>query len=130
MLKYCKIVDNEKGLVQVGIGTNDNFYKSLGFTQKEVEQDEKGNYYLKGKVPKVTKEEQKQQLRQELENTFYETYPLYKQCNIAIYGTEEERQAFKEFHDKLVAKYDAEIVPLFVITKPAIFPWPIKFILL
>ena len=112
MLKYVKIIDEEKGLVEVGLGTNTNFYKSLGFIEKEVEQDNKGNYYLKGKIPKATAEEQKQQLKEELENTFYNTYPLYKQCNIAIYGTEEERKEFKEFHDKVVGEYDEKVKEL------------------
>ena len=50
MLKYCKIVDNEKGLVQVGTGTNENFYKSIGFTLQEVEKVD-GVWYLQGKSP-------------------------------------------------------------------------------
>lgn len=111
MLKYCKIINEEKGLVQVGTGSNINFYKSIGFTLQEVEEVD-GIWYLQGKVPEPDLEIKKQELKQELENQFYTEYPLYKQCNIAIYGTEEERQKFKEFHDKLVEEYDKKIIEL------------------
>ena len=111
MLKYCKIINEEKGLVQVGTGTNENFYKSIGFTLQEVEEVD-GVYYLQGKAPASDLEKKKQELKQELEQQFYKEYPLYKQCNIAIYGTEEERQKFKEFHDELVEQYDKKLVEL------------------
>ena len=111
MLKYCKIINEEKGLVQVGTGSNINFYKSIGFTLQEVEKVD-GVWYLQGKAPESNLEIKKQELKQELENQFYTEYPLYKQCNIAIYGTEEERQKFKDFHDKLVEEYDKKIIEL------------------
>ncbi len=47
-----------------------------------------------------------------MENTkkiFYEKYPLHKQCNIAIFGTEEEKEGFKKFHDEEVAKHDERL---------------------
>lgn len=106
--KYCKVIDEEKGLVQVGTGTNDKYYQSIGFIQQDVVEVD-NVWYLKGKEPEPDIDKQKQQLRQELENTFYNTYPLYKQCNIAIYGTEEERKEFKEFHDEVVGEYDKKI---------------------
>lgn len=109
MLKYCKIIDKEKGLIQVGLGTNEKFYKSIGFTLQEVEEIE-GQYYLKGQVPEEIlndiKEKNKLKLKQELKEKFYKEYPIYKQCNIAIYGTNEERKKFKEFHDKIVEEYN------------------------
>ena len=110
MLKYCKISEDGKS-VQVGTGSNINFYKSIGFTLQEVEEVD-GVWYLKGMVPEPNLERKKQELKQELENKFYREYPLYKQCNIAIYGAEEERQRFKEFHDKLVEEYDKQISEL------------------
>lgn len=51
MKKYAKLTDVEKGLCQVGIGTDEEFYKSIGFELMDVEQDAKGNWYLADKVP-------------------------------------------------------------------------------
>ena len=67
MIKYAKIVNEETGLVEVGLGTNSAFYKSIGMTEMEVEQDYAGNWYLAGYAPakpEPTKEEQ-QKARQE-----------------------------------------------------------------
>lgn len=51
MIKYAKIVDPEKGICQVGIGTNEEFYKSLGMEEMEVEEGHDGNWYIAGKAP-------------------------------------------------------------------------------
>ena len=112
MLKYCKIINKETNEVSVGLGTNVEFYRSIGFKEREVAEVD-GKYYLKGYEPAVDankiKELKKQELKKKVEDKFYEKYPLYKQCNIAIFGTKEERQKFKEFHDDLVLKYDEEL---------------------
>jgi hypothetical protein len=36
-------------------------------------------------------------------------YPEYKQRNIGIYGTDEEREAFKTFKESQVSWYDAKM---------------------
>ena len=51
MIKYAKIVDPEKGICSVGIGTDDEFYKSLGMEEMEVEEGHDGNWYIAGKAP-------------------------------------------------------------------------------
>ena len=51
MLKYAKIVNEETGLVEVGLGTNSSFYKSIGMTEMEVEQAYNGAWYVKGYAP-------------------------------------------------------------------------------
>ncbi len=45
-------------------------------------------------------------LKYNVENFFYINYPIYKQNNIAIFGSEEEKSNFKNFHDKVVNKYN------------------------
>lgn len=40
MIKYAIITDTEKGLCDVGIGTNTEYYKSLGMTELDVTQSE------------------------------------------------------------------------------------------
>nr|DAT73320.1 MAG TPA: hypothetical protein [Caudoviricetes sp.] len=49
--KYAKVINEETKLCEVGIGTNETFYKSLGFTKQEVEQSYTGEWYLKGYAP-------------------------------------------------------------------------------
>lgn len=39
------------------------------------------------------------QLKSNVENYIYNNYPLHRQNNIAIYGTDEERQRFKIFKE-------------------------------
>lgn len=49
--KYAKVKNEETKVCDVGIGTNDAFYESLGFTKQEVEQAYTGEWYLKGYAP-------------------------------------------------------------------------------
>lgn len=49
--KYAKVKNEETKVCDVGIGTNDAFYESLGFTKQEVEQSYTGEWYLKGYAP-------------------------------------------------------------------------------
>ena len=51
MLKYAKVTNEETKTCDVGLGTNIDFYKSLGFTEQEVEQAYDGQWYLKGYAP-------------------------------------------------------------------------------
>lgn len=53
MLKYAKVVNEETKACNVGIGTNEKFYQSLGMTLQDVEQDENGKWYLAGFVPQA-----------------------------------------------------------------------------
>ena len=48
---YCKYDNNTKKCLEVGIGTNTEFYKSIGMVDREVEQAYDGSYYLKGYAP-------------------------------------------------------------------------------
>ena len=47
----AKIINETTKEVQIGTGTNTDFYKSLGFTEMEVEQAYTGNWYAKGYAP-------------------------------------------------------------------------------
>lgn len=62
MLKYAKIENEETKACSVGLGTNIEFYKSIGMTEMDVEQAWNGLWYLKGYTPlkpESTDEEQK-----------------------------------------------------------------------
>ena len=63
MLKYAKITDLETKECSIGLGTNIEYYKSIGMTEMEVEQAYTGAWYIKGyapEKPKPTDEEQKE----------------------------------------------------------------------
>lgn len=51
MKMYAKIVDIERGICEVGLGNNEDFYKSLGMELIDVEEGFDGNWYIAEKVP-------------------------------------------------------------------------------
>lgn len=55
MKKWAKIKNNK--VIELGIGENEKFYKKLGFKEVDVEESEKGGWWLKGKAPTFTDEE-------------------------------------------------------------------------
>ena len=58
MFKYAKITDEQTGLCEVGIGTNAEFYQSIGMTEQDVCQSSvDGNWYLSEKCPQKTYEQ-------------------------------------------------------------------------
>ena len=50
MLKYALVTDNTIGLCDVGLGTNEKFYKSIGMQKMDVEQGYDGQWYLSEKL--------------------------------------------------------------------------------
>ena len=68
MIKFAKVINEETKECEVGLGTNAEFYKSLGMEEQDVEQSYLGAWYLKGYAPikpQPTLEEQLIQLEQE-----------------------------------------------------------------
>lgn len=51
MKMYAKITNEQTKQCDVGLGTNIEYYKSIGMTEQEVEQGYDGQYYLKGFAP-------------------------------------------------------------------------------
>ena len=51
MKKYAKIVNEETKLCEVGLGTDAEFYESLGMTEMDVEEAYNGQWYVKGYAP-------------------------------------------------------------------------------
>lgn len=73
MFKYAKITNEEIGLVEVGLGTNTDFYKSIGMTQLDVQQsDINGFWYLAEKCPMKSDEVKAQEIQKELVEYNYE----------------------------------------------------------
>lgn len=62
MKKYVRIDEKTGRCLDIGEGSDIQFYKSIGFTEQEVEQsDVDGNWYLKGYAPMKTDEEKAQE---------------------------------------------------------------------
>lgn len=51
MIKYAEIIDTETKKCNVGLGTNIDFYKSIGMEEMEVEQAWNGDWYVAGYAP-------------------------------------------------------------------------------
>lgn len=66
MKKYAQLIDNKTKLCNVGVGSNTDFYKSIGMELLDVEQAYDGNWYLKGYAPSQPLEELKEKKLDEL----------------------------------------------------------------
>ena len=60
MIKYAKILDENTGLCEVGLGSNTQFYQSIGMVQLDVQQSDIDNeWYLTKKCQMKTDEQKK-----------------------------------------------------------------------
>lgn len=65
MIKYAKVINEQTGLCEVGIGTNTTFYKSIGMKEQDVSQsDIDGKWYLSDKCPMKTDETKLQEAKE------------------------------------------------------------------
>ena len=51
MIRYASITDEKTKECSVGLGTNVEFYKSIGMTEMDVEEGYNGNWYVTGYAP-------------------------------------------------------------------------------
>lgn len=61
MVKYAIVIDDNTKVCNVGIGTDTDFYKSIGMVDMEVEQGYDGQWYVKGYAPNQPLDELKEQ---------------------------------------------------------------------
>lgn len=79
---FAKIVNEETKQCDVGIGTNTDFYKSIGMTEMEVEQAYTGDWYVAGYAPQKSEEEIKKERAAELHQLLEEAdYWTSKYCD-------------------------------------------------
>lgn len=65
MIKYAKVINEQTGLCEVGIGTNTTFYKSIGMKEQDVSQsDIDGKWYLSDKCPMKSNEDKLAEAKQ------------------------------------------------------------------
>lgn len=63
MIKYAKIENEKTKEVSVGVGTNTEFYKSIGMTEMDVEQAYNGQWYVKGYAPEEPETDKQNRVR-------------------------------------------------------------------
>ena len=105
MKKYAKVINEETKQCEVGLGTNNNFYVSIGMEEMEVEQDYAGNWYLAGYAPakpEPTVEELQAEVRA-VRNSYLETYVDPKQL-VMVWDslTAEEQELYKDYRQYLL----------------------------
>ena len=110
MKKYAKVINEETKACEVGLGTNKNFYASIGMEEIEVEQDYAGNWYVAGYAPakpEPTKEEQ-QKAREEAYRA--EIDPIT--CHIQRLGDEEQTEEIVAEIASLVEERKAKVAEI------------------
>lgn len=69
MIKYAKVINQETGLCEVGIGTNADYYKTIGMSELDVSISEKDNqWYLSVLCPHYTPEEKEEMEKERIGN--------------------------------------------------------------
>ena len=70
---YAKIIDEKTKQVSIGVGTNVDYYRSIGMSEMEVEQAWNGEWYLKGYAPEKPVEEKQAEVRAVRNQYLYDT---------------------------------------------------------
>ena len=90
MIKYAKITDEQTGLCSVGMGTNIEFYKSIGMSELDVEQsDIDDKWYLAELCPKKSEEEKLQEAKKAKYDEANIGAKKYLESGNALYELEE-----------------------------------------
>lgn len=101
MLKYAKVINEEKQC-EVGLGTNVEFYQSIGMTEMDVEQAYNGQWYIKGYAPEKPVDIQNKERVAELKAFLSETD--YVACKLTEALDETELQDLKEKYQDVLKK--------------------------
>jgi len=97
MLKYAKIINEETKQCEVGVGTNTEFYKSIGMTEMDVEQAYNGVWYVVGYAPQPSIEYQNEQIRQQRQARYeQESDPIRLNYDEALARGEESAERLKQ----------------------------------
>ena len=83
---------------EVGLGTDEGFYQSIGMTEQDVEQAWDGTWYLKGYIPEKPVEIKQEEVRK-VRNSYLEATDKYMIVDFPI--TDEEREEYKGYRTYL-----------------------------
>lgn len=85
MIKYAKIINELTGLVEVGLGTNADFYKSIGMCELDVTQsDIDSNWYLSEKCPMKSEEDYAKEREEQFYKDFFNTSLGYVRRKVSM----------------------------------------------
>lgn len=97
MLKYAKIINEETKVCEVGVGSNVEFYKSIGMTEMDVEQAYNGQWYLKSFAPEESIEEKNEKIRAERQARYIaESDPIRLDYDEALARGQDNAEELKE----------------------------------
>ena len=98
MIKFAKIENEETKEVSVGVGTNTEFYKSIGMTEMDVEQAYNGQWYVKGYAPAEPETEKQARVRK-IRNQMLDESDKYMISDFPL--TDEEHYQMKLYRQYL-----------------------------
>ena len=94
---YAKIVNEETKQCDVGIGSNVEFYKSIGMSEMDVEQAYNGQWYLKGFAPEESVAEKNEKIRKERQSRYEkESDPIRLDYDEALARGQDNTEELKE----------------------------------
>ena len=98
MIMFAKTIDEETKQCEVGVGTNTEFYKSIGMTEMDVEQAYNGQWYVKGYAPAEPETEKQARVRG-IRNQMLDESDKYMVSDFPL--TDEERYQMKLYRQYL-----------------------------
>ena len=102
MIKYAQIINEQTKQCEVGMGTNAEFYRSVGMTEMEVEQAYDGAWYVKGYAPDKPIEELQAEVRA-VRNSYLEQYVDHKQL-VLVWNNlnEDDKKLYADYRTYLL----------------------------
>ena len=102
MIKYAQIINEQTKQCEVGMGTNAEFYRSVGMTEMEVEQAYDGAWYVKGYAPDKPIEELQAEVRA-VRNSYLEQYVDPKQL-VLVWNNlnEDDKKLYSDYRTYLL----------------------------
>lgn len=104
MKKYAKVINSITKQCDVGLGTNVEYYKSIGMTEQEVEQAWNGQWYLEGYAPskpQPTLEQQVVELEQKYEMNRWQREGILAQNSEYSQYTKNKAQEIEDLAEQL-----------------------------
>lgn len=106
MKKYAKIINEKTKECMVGLGTNIDFFKSMGMKEMDVEQAYNNAWYVKGYVPQKPNELQIAELEKQIEELNTKMLRDIIILNDENASQTEKEQAQQYFNNKLTQKQE------------------------
>ena len=102
MIKYAQIINEQTKQCEVGMGTNAEFYRSVGMTEMEVEQAYDGAWYVKGYTPEKPIEELQAEVRA-IRNSYLKQYVDSKQL-VLVWNNlnEDDKKLYADYRTYLL----------------------------